>query len=178
MMNKKIITVKSIYFILIFCSFSFLIFFLFLNQFSNREANENQKTREQLAPTFNTKTIKGEEFSLQFNNSNSTIITFWASWCPPCRKELPILDEINNENMNVRIIGVNIDGDIRDAEKFVNQYNISFMSVIDEDFITIKYGVSKIPETFFIDQNGQIISRVSGNLTKDKIKKLIPRSSD
>jgi len=178
MMNKKIITVKSIYFILIFCLFSFLIFFLFLNQFSNREANENQITREQLAPTFNTKTIKGEEFSLQFNNSNSTIITFWASWCPPCRKELPILDEINNENMNVRIIGVNIDGDIRDAEKFVNQYNISFMSVIDEDFITIKYGVSKIPETFFINQNGQIISRVSGNLTKDKIKKLIPRSSD
>jgi len=177
-MNKKIITVKSIYFILIFCLFSFLIFFLFLNQFSNREANENQITREQLAPTFNTKTIKGEEFSLQFNNSNSTIITFWASWCPPCRKELPILDEINNENMNVRIIGVNIDGDIRDAEKFVNQYNISFMSVIDEDFITIKYGVSKIPETFFINQNGQIISRVSGNLTKDKIKKLIPRSSD
>ena len=174
MMNKKIITVKSIYFILIFCLFSFLIFFLFWNQFSNKEANEIQNIREELAPMFKTKTIKGEEFSLQFNNSNSTIITFWASWCPPCRKELPILDEINNENMHVRIIGVNIDGDIRDAEKFVDQYNISFMSVIDEDFITIKYGVSKIPETFFIDLNGKIISRVSGNLTKDKIKNLIP----
>lgn len=174
MMNKKLITVKSIYFILIFCLFSFLIFFLFWNQFSSKEVNEIQNIREELAPTFITKTIKGEEFSLQFNNSNATIITFWASWCPPCRKELPILDEISNENTHVRIIGVNIDGDIRDAEKFIDQYNISFISVIDEDFITIKYGVSKIPETFFIDQNGQIISRVSGNLTKDKIKNLIP----
>ena len=173
-MNKKIITVKSIYFILICCLFSILIFFLFWNQFSSKETNEIQKIHEELAPTFNTKTINGKEFSLQFNNSNSTIITFWASWCPPCRKELPILDEINNESTHVRIIGVNIDGDIRDAKKFIDRYNISFMSVIDQDFITIKYGVSKIPETFFIDQNGQIISRVSGNLTKDKIKKLIP----
>ena len=94
--------------------------------------------------------------------------------CPSFTADcLETLDEIQKENDSIRVIGINIDEDIADAQEFISQYNISFLSLIDEEFITIKYGVTKIPETFFIDPEGKIISRVSGNLTKDKIKLLI-----
>ena len=73
----------------------------------------------------------------------------------------------------MKILGINIDEDIEDAKNFVNQYKISFTTLKDDDFITIKYGVTKIPETFFINTEGKIISRVSGTLTKEKIISLL-----
>jgi cytochrome oxidase Cu insertion factor (SCO1/SenC/PrrC family) len=66
-----------------------------------------------------------------------------------------------------------MDVNIDDAKTFVNQFNISFTSVVDKEFITISYGVSKIPETFFIDKDGKIKNRVSGKLTSEKINALI-----
>ena len=73
------------------------------------------------------------------------------------------------ENQNIRILGVNMDSNIDDAKSFVNQFNISFTSVIDKEFITISYGVSKIPETFLIDKDGKIKNRISGKLTSEKL---------
>ena len=77
------------------------------------------------------------------------------------------------ENKDIRVLGVNMDTNIEDAKTFVNQFNISFNSVIDKEFITISYGVSKIPETFFIDKDGNIKNRASGKLTSEKLNTLI-----
>ncbi len=125
------------------------------------------------APVFTTTNLIGESYNIDFTNGTPTIITFWASWCPPCRIELPILDSVQKENNNIKILGINIDEDVEDAKDFVNQFKISFINLKDDDFITIKYGVTKIPETFFINTEGQIISRVSGTLTKEKIISLL-----
>ena len=66
-----------------------------------------------------------------------------------------------------------MDSNIDDAKSFVNQFNISLTSVIDKEFITISYGVSKIPETFLIDKDGKIKYRISGKLTSEKLNTLI-----
>ena len=166
-------------FIYIYISF-FLLFislfsFLFIYQSTKYESIELKVIdgKNSIAPTFISTTLNGDEYILDFNNQNPTIITFWASWCPPCREELPILDNIQKKNKNIRIIGVNMDANIDDAKTFVSQFNISFKSVIDKEFITISYGVSKIPETFFIDKHGNIKNRVSGKLTSEKLNMLI-----
>jgi len=160
-----------------------LFFILFISLFSilfiyQNTKNENIELsiidgKNSIAPGFMSTTLTGNKYTLDFNNQNPTIITFWASWCPPCREELPILDKIHKENKDIRILGVNMDTNIEDAKAFVNQFNISFNSVIDKEFITISYGVSKIPETFFIDKNGNIKNRVSGKLTFEKLNALI-----
>tara|TARA_B110000014_G_C19906323_1_gene468944 strand:- start:176 stop:739 length:564 start_codon:yes stop_codon:yes gene_type:complete len=162
-------------YILFFLLFISLFSFLFIYQSTKNEDIElnNNLEKNSIAPAFISTTLKGDEYILDFNNQSPTIITFWASWCPPCREELPILDDIHKRNKNIRILGVNMDANIDDAKKFVNQFNISFNSVIDKEFITISYGVSKIPETFFIDKHGNIKNRVSGKLTSDKINALI-----
>lgn len=167
---------KSLYvYILFFILFISLFSVLFIYQNTKSENNELNiiDGKNAIAPEFISTTLTGYEYILDFNNQNPTIITFWASWCPPCREELPILDKIHKENKDIRILGVNMDVNIDDAKTFVNQFNISFTSVVDKEFITISYGVSKIPETFFIDKDGKIKNRVSGKLTSEKINALI-----
>ncbi|MFL2767460.1 MAG: TlpA family protein disulfide reductase [Dehalococcoidia bacterium] len=173
MKTKNIFKLKTAFFSGLILFLIFFISILFVNQIRTSTNITGINKSNKIAPTFITSQINGEKYIFNFENKSPTVITFWASWCPPCRKEMPILDEIQKENKNIRIIGINIDEDIEDAKEFLDQYNITFLSVIDEEFITIKYGVTKIPETFFIDPEGKIISRVSGNLTKDKIKLLI-----
>ena len=170
---KNIFKIRTLFASVFLLLFVFLVFVLFINQI-NKDSEEIGivKIFEE-APVFTTTNLMGESYNIDFTNSSPTIITFWASWCPPCRKELPILDSVQKENKNVKIFGINIDEDIEDAKNFVNQYKISFTTLKDDDFITIKYGVTKIPETFFINTEGQIISRVSGTLTKEKIISLL-----
>ena len=101
-------------FIYIYISF-FLLFislfsFLFIYQSTK---NENIELividgGNSIAPSFTSTTLAGDKYILDFNNQKPTIITFWASWCPPCREELPILENIHKENKNIRILGVNI----------------------------------------------------------------------
>ena len=170
---KNIFKIRTLFASVFLLLFVFLVFVLFMNQI-NKDSEEIGivKIFEE-APVFTTTNLTGESYNIDFSNSSPTIITFCASWCPPCRKELPILDSVQKENKNVKIFGINIDEDIEDAKNFVNQYKISFTTLKDDDFITIKYGVTKIPETFFINTEGQIISRVSGTLTKEKIISLL-----
>ena len=170
---KNILKIRTLFASIFLLLFVFLVFVLFMNQI-NKDSEEIGVVKVfEKAPVFTTTNLIGESYDIDFTNSTPTIITFWASWCPPCRKELPILDSIQKENKNVKILGINIDEDIEDAKNFVNQYKISFTTLKDDDFITIKYGVTKIPETFFINTEGKIISRVSGTLTKEKIISLL-----
>ena len=123
---KQIIKIKY-KFLYIYISF-FLLFislfsFLFIYQSTK---NENIELividgGNSIAPSFTSTTLAGDKYILDFNNQNPTIITFWASWCPPCREELPILENIYKENQNIRILGVNMDSNIDDAKSFVNQ---------------------------------------------------------
>ena len=109
---KQIIKIKY-KFLYIYISF-FLLFislfsFLFIYQSTK---NENIELividgENSIAPSFTSTTLTGDKYILDFNNQNPTIITFWASWCPPCREELPILENISKENQNIRILGVN-----------------------------------------------------------------------
>ena len=175
---KQIIKIKykSLYiYISFFLLFISLFSFLFIYQSTKNENIELKVIdgKNSIAPSFTSTTLTGDKYILDFNNQKPTIITFWASWCPPCREELPILENIYKDNQNIRILGVNMDSNIDDAKSFVNQFNISFTSVIDKEFITISYGVSKIPETFLIDKDGKIKNRISGKLTSEKLNILI-----
>ena len=167
----KFLYVYILFFILFISLFSIL--FIYQNTKSENIKLSIMDGKNSIAPEFRSTTLTGDEYILDFNNQNPTILTFWASWCPPCREELPILDKIHMENKDIRVLGVNMDTNIEDAKTFVNQFNISFNSVIDKEFITISYGVSKIPEAFFIDKDGNIKNRVSGKLTSEKLNTLI-----
>ena len=93
--EHKFLYIYLLIFLLFISLFSFL--FIFQNTKSvNIELNIIED-KNSIAPSFTSTTLDGDEYILGFNNQSPTILTFWASWCPPCREELPMLDKIHME---------------------------------------------------------------------------------
>jgi thiol-disulfide isomerase/thioredoxin len=85
------------------------------------------------------------------------MVNFWASWCEPCRKEFPLLDQIYKKYKpaGFTLIGVNVEPDAKDAEGFIAKTPVSFPIVFDKDSAVSKlYRVSGMPTTVLVDRKG------------------------
>ncbi len=85
------------------------------------------------------------------------MVNFWASWCEPCRKEFPLLDQIYKKYRpaGFTLIGVNVEPDAKDAEGFIAKTPVTFPIVFDKDSAVSKlYRVSGMPTTVLIDRKG------------------------
>lgn len=120
-----------------------------------------------------------EDFTLPlFNGGNVTlsslkgkpvVINFWASWCPPCREEAPILEEVwrRYKDKGVTFIGVDIQDAEADARAYIKEFGITYPNGPDiRGRIAIDYGVSGIPVTFFVNREGLIVSRWVGAINE------------
>ena len=98
------------------------------------------------------------------------IINFWASWCAPCRQEMPALEatwQLFRER-DLVIVGINLpkSDPEESARAFLDEFGISYPNVFDtRGFTAIDYGVSGIPVTFFVDREGVVTRRFVGTLT-------------
>ena len=118
--------------------------------------------------------LDGNAISLSDFNGKVLILNFWATWCPPCREEIPDFVEVYNEyeSKDVQFIGVSNE-DISTLRSFVDDYNISYPILIDDANIMGKWGISAIPTTFVFDKDGQIISKSVGAMTRDQLVNII-----
>jgi cytochrome c biogenesis protein CcmG/thiol:disulfide interchange protein DsbE len=118
--------------------------------------------------------LDGNEISLSDFNGKVLILNFWATWCPPCREEIPDFVEVYNEyeSEDVQFIGVSNE-DISTLRSFVEDYNISYPILIDDENIMGKWGISAIPTTFVFDKDGQIISKSVGTMTREQLVNII-----
>ena len=98
------------------------------------------------------------------------IINFWASWCYPCIEEVEDFNDfMAQENSNLEIIGINIFDDYEEAKKFILSNRPDYPNFFDETkTIPIEFGVSGVPETFFL-YNNRIIYKYVGKISSDKI---------
>ena len=131
------------------------------------------------ATDFNLKLFSGQTITLKdFTGKRPVVINFWASWCQPCRDEAPVLAKVSKlYGSDVEFIGIVTNDTQANALAFMNEFGISYDNGIDQDNIATKYGITGIPETFWIDKQGQIIDHWIGaineaNLTS-RIQKLI-----
>ena len=101
------------------------------------------------------------------------VLNFWASWCDPCKHEAPLLEAIwqRVQSQGVVFLGVDYDDTQGDGLAFLQTYGITYRSVMDKDgAVAINYGVSGVPETFFIDRRGIIVQKVIGELTQQTLQ--------
>ncbi len=96
------------------------------------------------------------------------MLNFWASWCDPCKHEAPLLQATwrSTQSQGIIFLGVDFQDTQSAGLNFLHTYGITYPNVADDTGSTaINYGVSGVPETFFIDRHGVIVSKVIGELT-------------
>lgn len=114
----------------------------------------------QKAPDFSLKGDKGKTISLKNYRGKVVYVDFWASWCVPCRKSFPWMNEMQAtyQNKGFEVIGVNLDSSHKEASRFLKQIPANFTIAYDPDGETPgKYQVSVMPTSFLVDKKGEII---------------------
>ncbi len=133
------------------------------------------------APDFSLQDINGKTVRLSDYSGKVIILNFFATWCPPCREEIPDFIELVNtiDKGRFAIIGISVEkGDEGTVRKFAAVKKINYPVLVDDGFVSKAYGsVSSIPTTFIIDRNGNIAEKIIGSRTKTefegKIKPLL-----
>lgn len=119
-----------------------------------------------LAPDFTLESRDGQPVRLSDLRGKPVILNFWASWCPPCRAEMPAMQSLyETYQENFVLLGVNVTSQDTpaNAEAFLREYGLTFPILFDRDGkVTRRYAVTSLPTTFFIDARGIIREVVVG----------------
>jgi len=111
------------------------------------------------APDFQLSNLEGQPVSLSDFRGTPVLLNFWATWCGPCRQEMPLIQGIFEEqtNENLVILAVNIGENSAAVKNFMQSGNYSFPVLLDTDRnVALQYNARAIPTTFFIDKDGTI----------------------
>ncbi|MFE8069812.1 TlpA disulfide reductase family protein [Marinobacteraceae bacterium S3BR75-40.1] len=109
------------------------------------------------APDFTLKSKQGENLRLEDFRGQVVLLNFWASWCGPCRQEMPLLDEIHQQykDLGFTVMAVSVDEDPANADDFLAKVPVSFPVLYDnESRVSEMYGVDAMPTTVIIDRDG------------------------
>ncbi len=101
------------------------------------------------------------------------MLDFWASWCVPCQHEAPLLQTTwqRVQGQGVVFLGIDFQDDHTQGLNFLHTYGITYPNVVDDSGSTaINYGVTGVPETFFLNRQGVIVSKVIGELTEQTMQ--------
>lgn len=140
------------------------------------------------APDFTLIDQYGNTHTLSDYKGKTVFLNFWATWCPPCRAEMPEIQEIYEEyggnESDVIILGIaspnyGREGSAEDIAAFLEDNGYSYPVVMDEDGLSAyDYGVSAYPTTFMIDKEGNVFGYVTGQITKDIMNSIIEQTID
>jgi len=127
------------------------------------------------APDFTLTTLTGEAFTLSTLRGTPVVLNFWATWCPPCRAELPELEAAGRQYAGqIAISGVNQAEARADVQAFARKMGLTFPMPLDEQAqVSRLYGVRSLPTTFFIDRGGVIRQIQVGPVTEATLAQLL-----
>lgn len=111
------------------------------------------------APDFTLPVRNGGTLALSELKGQVVMLNFWASWCGPCRQEMPLLDQMHKkyEALGFKLLGVNVEADTKDAERWLTQTPVTFPILFDrENKVSQLYSVNAMPSTVFIDRKGNV----------------------
>jgi peroxiredoxin len=136
------------------------------------------------APDFSLTDLDGNTVSLTDFRGQGVLLNFWASWCGPCRTEMPYLQEIHEQwsYLGIAVLAVNLEESQTTVNNFVTDNNLTFPVLLDTQAEVAKmYSISAIPTTVFIDKDGIITERKVGSFPnresiEPSLGEIMPRS--
>ena len=127
--------------------------------------NLQQMSDQSAAPQFTLPTLEGGKVSLKDFRGKLLMLNFWASWCIPCREEMPAMERLyqRHKELGFVILGVNVKDNKKSALSFVRKLNITFPIGFDPDGeVGLLYGAWGLPTTYLIDTKGIALARAWG----------------
>jgi cytochrome c biogenesis protein CcmG, thiol:disulfide interchange protein DsbE len=143
-------------------------------QTSSSDTGTKTSPKKQAAPELILKDLNGQTVTLSDYKGKVVILNFWASWCPPCKAEMPDLDATAKalaSGQDTVLLAVNLTDGVREtvdkAKKYINDNNFSMTVLLDtEGRAANDYGITNIPTTFIIDKQGKIYDHIVGPTSK------------
>ena len=182
-MNKKVIG----YLIAILVIGSMIVMTVKTNMEKNNQVQSKDGERiigleeGNLPPDFDLTTISGDQVNLADLKGKKVILNFWASWCGPCKAEMPHMEEYykkNKDSANVEILAVNMTNTerrgLKGIEEFIDEYGLTFPIPLDkEGKIERLYEIVSIPSTFMLGTSGEIVHKIAGPMDEKMMEELV-----
>ena len=129
------------------------------------------------APDFVLDDLSGNPVRLSELKGRLVVLNFWATWCTPCRTEMPELQETFQQyEPDLVVLGINLEQSPAEIQDFIGQVNVTYPILLDKDGLVSKlFKVIQLPNTYFIDRDGIIRIRHIGYLSSDQIQKYLVR---
>lgn len=123
----------------------------------------------QAAPNFVLRNVQGDDIHLSDYRGHVVLLNFWASWCPPCKAEIPWLSDFEKsyKDQGLEVIGVAIqDGPLASLRDFASDLGINYQVLLDDGETAESYRISAVPMTYIIDRDGNIAAASSGIINR------------
>lgn len=147
-----------------------IILFLRYPSVESRSYGLNLGVQEYAVPSeardFTLKDINNKRISLKNYRGKIVMLNFWATWCTPCRQEMPSMEKLYRQfkNRGFVVVSVASGDDSKNVNAFIKEYNITFPALLDSDLeVTSHYKVWVLPTTYFINPKGEIIGKIHGS---------------
>jgi len=135
-----------------------------------RDANISVLSQRLDPRNFTLPLLSGGNAALSAYRGKVVILNFWATWCPPCRVEMPSMETLYQrfKNQGLEILAVDVGEDNVTVQRFVQSNGYTFPILLDRDNrVSSVYGIEAIPTTYIIDREGKIIGRIIGSIVWD-----------
>ena len=137
-------------------------------------------TRSTVAPDFSLESLEGKTMRLSDFRGKAVLLNFWATWCGPCRIEMPWFVELQQKygSQGLQVVGVAMDDASKeDIAKFAKQMGVNYPVLIGKEAVGDSYGgIPALPETFFIGRDGKVVDKILGLRGKTEIEDAIKRA--
>ncbi len=129
------------------------------------------------APDFVLEDLSGNPVKLSDLKGRLVVLNFWATWCTPCRTEMPEFQEIYQQNQpDLVVLGINLEQSSGEIQDFVSQLSITYPILLDNDGLVSRlYKVIQLPNTYFIDRHGILRIRHIGFLSSNQFQEYLDR---
>jgi peroxiredoxin len=135
----------------------------------------------EIAPDFTLQTVNGKSYKLSDFRGKKVLLNFFATWCPPCKGEMPHMEEFYKENKDNGVVVIAVDlttgeTDPNNIPKFIKNYGLTFPVLLDKQGdIGDIYQAFSIPTSYFINANGIIQDKMVGAMDKETMENLMSK---